>query len=314
MGGAYIRGNGGGTNYHAMEIELRRNMSHGLDFRTSYALGRAWEWQRFGARHPLEKRVNTGAEGSVTHAWKLYAIWELPVGKGRKFLSGASGLLEGILGGWQLATITRMHSGRMLDFGNVRLVGMSRKDLRKVFKLRFDDRGRAVYMLPQDIIDNTNRAFSVQATSPTGYGSLGPPGGRYLAPANGPDCIEMVDPTIFIQGSTATQQFGYNYGPGKCGEGSLVVTGPMYWHTNISLLKRFHLRGSITIDVRAELLNAFNHANFVPVTGSGTLVGFDNRAGTSPTAYTNPSSFLLSSSSDGAYAPRIAQLVARISF
>jgi hypothetical protein len=313
-GGAYVRGNGGGTDYHAMEVEFRRNPSRGLSLRTSYTLGRAWEWQRFGARHPMEKRVNIGAEGSVTHALKLYAVWELPVGKGRKFLGGAGRIVDGILGGWQLATITRAHSGRMLDFGNVRLVGMSRKEFQKTFKLRFDDAGRAIYMLPQDVIDNTNRAFSVQATSPTGYGSLGPPAGRYLAPANGPDCIEMVDPTTFIQGSTTTQQFGFNYGPGQCGEGSLVVTGPMYWTANLSLLKRFRLKGDVSIDVRAELLNAFNHANFVPVTGAGTLVGFDGRTGTAATAYTNPSSFLLTNSTDNAYAPRIAQLVARITF
>ena len=314
MGGAYVRGNGGATDYHAMEVELRRNMANGLFFRTSYSLGRAWDWQRFGERHPLAKRINTGAEGSVTHAWKLYAIWELPVGKGRKFLGDAGGVLDALFGGWQLATITRVQSGRMLDFGNVRLVGMSRKDLQKAFKLRFDDAGKAVYMLPQDIIDNTNRAFSVQATSPTGYGANGPPTGRYLAPANGPDCIEMVDPTIFIQGSTATQQFGYNYGPGQCGEGSLTVTGPMYWATNFSLSKRFALKGSLTLDIRAEMINAFNQANFVPVTGSGTLVGFPNGTGTAATAYTNASSFLVVNSTDQAYAPRVVQLVARLSF
>ena len=44
-------------------------------------------------------------------------------------------------------------------------------------------------MLPQDVIDNTVKAFNVSATSPTGYGPLGPPTGRYFAPANGPDCI-----------------------------------------------------------------------------------------------------------------------------
>ncbi len=313
QGGAWIRGNGGGTDYHAMEIELRRNMANGLFFRTSYSLGRSWEWQRFGLQQPDQKRINTGVEGSITHALKLYAIWELPIGKGRRLLGSAHPVVDAILGGWQLATISRVQSGRMLDFGNVRLVGMSRKEFQKAFKLRFDDAGKAIYVLPQDIIDNTNRAFSVSATSPTGYSSLGVPTGRYLAPANGADCIEMVDPTSTIQAS-ATAQFGYNFGPGKCGEGSMVVTGPTYWSADISLVKRFKLKGNATIDFRAELLNAFNHANFVPVTGSGTLVGFDNRTGTTATAYSNPSSFLLTNSTVNEYAPRVAQLVARFSF
>ena len=262
----------------------------------------------------MEKRINTGEEGGITHALKLYAIWELPIGKGRKLLGSAHPVVDAILGGWQLATISRVQSGRMLDFGNVRLVGMSRKEFQKAFKLRFDDAGKAIYMLPQDIIDNTNRAFSVSATSPTGYSSLGVPTGRYLAPANGANCIEMVDPTTFIQASTATAQFGYNFGPGQCGEGSMVVTGPTYWSADISLEKKFKVKGSATILIRAELLNAFNHANFVPVTGAGTLVGFDNRTGTTATAYSNPSSFLLTNSTAAEYAPRVAQLVARFSF
>jgi hypothetical protein len=239
---------------------------------------------------------------------KVYAIWELPIGKGRKRMGNAHPVLDALFGGWQLATISRVqHHPRPA-------VGMSRKEFQKAFKLRFDDAGKAIYTLPQDIIDNTNRAFSVSATSPTGYSSLGVPTGRYLAPANGADCIEMVDPTSTIQASTATAQFGYNYGPGKCGEGSLAVTGPTYWAADISLEKKFKLKGSATILVRAELLNAFNHANFVPVTGAGGLVGFDARTGTTSTAYSNPSSFLLTNNTDPAYAPRVAQLVARFSF
>ena len=59
-----------------------------------------------------------------------------------------------------------------------------------MFKLRFDDAGKQVYMLPQDVIDNTILAFSVSATSASGYAGAAPTG-RYFAPANGPDCIEV---------------------------------------------------------------------------------------------------------------------------
>ena len=47
-------------------------------------------------------------------------------------------------------------------------------------------------MLPQEIIDETFKAFSVSATSANGYGSLGPPSGRYIAPADSLDCIETI--------------------------------------------------------------------------------------------------------------------------
>ena len=99
--------------------------------------------------------------------------------------------MERIIGGWQLSLASRVQSGRLIDVGNVRVVGMSMDDVQKAFKLRFDHAAKEITMWPQDIIDNTVRAFSVSATSATGYSALGAPTGRYFAPANGPDCIEV---------------------------------------------------------------------------------------------------------------------------
>jgi hypothetical protein len=45
-------------------------------------------------------------------------------------------------------------------------------------------------MWPDDIIQNTILAFAVSATSASGYSGASPTG-RYFAPANGPDCIEI---------------------------------------------------------------------------------------------------------------------------
>jgi hypothetical protein len=106
-------------------------------------------------------------------------------------------------------------------------------------------------MLPQDVIDNTIRAFSVSATSATGYGSGGAPTGRYFAPANGPDCIEIDNGADF----------------GDCGVRSLVVTGPMFQQHDISIAKRVKVVGRTNFEFRLEMLNAFNNANFVPVSG-----------------------------------------------
>jgi hypothetical protein len=178
-----------------------------------------------------------------------------------------------------------------------------------MFKLRFEDAGKVIYMLPQDVVDNTIKAFSVSATSPTGYGALGAPSGRYLAPANGPECIELTDPNMLRVGGAV--QFGSNFGAGQCGEGSLVVNGPMYWTTDLSLVKKIRLKGDMAIDFRAELLNAFNKANFVPVTGGGNPVGFDGRGGTAAGGYTSPGSYLVTTTNDN---PRVAQLVARFSW
>ena len=47
-------------------------------------------------------------------------------------------------------------------------------------------------MLPDDVILNTRRAFSTSNATVNGYStSLGAPEGRYLAPANSADCIQV---------------------------------------------------------------------------------------------------------------------------
>ncbi len=285
LGGAFVRSNRDNTSYHAVEVQFARRASRGAWFQTSYTFGKAYLTGYESLRRPPVKTLNAGGEGGVTHGMKFFGGLDLPFGKGRKFAGDAGRLLDGIIGGWQLTTTVRVQSGRLIDFGNVRLMGMSRKEFSKAYKLRFDDAGRKIYMLPQDIIDNTVKAFSVSATSPTGYGALGAPTGRYLAPANGPDCITMVDSGIY----------GTNFGYDGCGEGELVVTGPMYKTFDVGIEKKFQIKGRTNLVFRAELLNAGNWANFAPV----------------GTASATPGAYEVTGLADG---PRIAQLVFRFNW
>jgi len=189
-------------------------------------------------------------------------IRHLAFGNGRHFLGSANGWVDRLVGGWEIDGITRIQSGRMLDFGNVRLVGMSKQDLQKAYKMyEYAATGLNasapvnIYMLPQDILENSIKAFSTSATSPSGYGSLGAPTGRYLAPPGGPDCLETINGT----------PIGNIAGYGECGARSIVVTGPTYHRWDISAVKRTRIVGRTMFEFRADLLNAFNHPNFTPV-------------------------------------------------
>ena len=135
------------------------------------------------------------------------------------------------------------------------------------------------------IIDNTVKAFSVSPTTANGYSSLGAPSGRYMAPAGGPECIPMVDTAIY----------GTNFGYDGCGEGELVVTGPSFKTVNLGISKYFKVKGSSNLEFRAQLINAFNWANFTPV----------------GTATATTSAYEVTTLSDG---PRIAELILRFSW
>jgi hypothetical protein len=259
LGGAELLGNGGYTKYNSLQLELRRRLSDGLQFQSSYVFGRAYGSERYSLRTGRRTVLDTGGEGGVTHAFKTNWTYELPFGQGRHFGSGVGPAMDRLIGGWSFDGIVRIQSGRMLDFGNVRLVGMSKKDLQNAFELRFDAAGRAVYMLPQDIIDNTRKAWNVSATSATGYSALGVPEGRYIAPVNGPDCIEL--------GQSVTNLIN---GFGDCGANNVVVTGPRLVRFDLSAVKRVRVKGSLNFEFRAEFLNAFNHPWFTPVAGFDT--------------------------------------------
>ena len=137
---------------------------------------------------------------------------------------------------------------------------MTAEDVQEMFRVRIQPNGR-VYMWPQEIMDETIKAFSTSATSATGYGSLGAPSGRYFAPANGPDCIELDEEGDF----------------GTCGVGSLVLTGPILRQHDIAVSKRIRLFGDTNLELRIEALNAFNQVNFDPEDGIGstTLTGWE---------------------------------------
>jgi hypothetical protein len=257
---ANFESNTGYTKYDSLQLEATKRMSHGLLVQGSYVFGNAYESARYSLKAGRKQVIQTGDPGSITHAMKFNWIYELPFGNGRKFLGSSNGLVDRLVGGWEIDGIARIQSGRMIDVGNVRLVGMSAKDLQKAFKIyEYAATGINasapvnIYMFPQDILENTIKAFSTSATAASGYGNLGAPSGRYLAPAGGPDCVETISTSY-----------------GDCGVRTLVLTGPRYQRWDISAVKRTRVVGRTMFEFRADMINAFNHPNFTPVVSTST--------------------------------------------
>jgi hypothetical protein len=240
--------NGGYANYNALAVELRRRMTKGLMVTGSYVFSKT---QASDYDHLRKARPNTVTTTHIPNVFKANWIYELPFGQGAWLFGNTSGWLNKVIGGWQFGGTTRIQSGDPVELGtganatgnvDVRLVGMTRKELQKALKIRYDDAHRIVYSLPQDIIDNTIRAHNVNATSATGYGALGAPTGRYIAPANRAECIQVYQ--------------------GDCGGNSTVIQGPRYVIFDLAASKKTRIREGIEFEFRAEMFNAFNNTNF----------------------------------------------------
>jgi hypothetical protein len=230
------------SDYHALQLEIRRRLSRGLQVNGSYQYALEGGSSFLGFHYG---RAMIPTNGSVRHAIKTQWDWKLPVGRGERYGANAHPILNGIIGGWQFNGVGRIQA-RMSNFGNVRLVGMTKEEAQQLYKwdVRVDPASglRTVYTMPDDVILNTRRAFNVSASSPTGYSDLGVPTGRYFAPANSADCLQLK--------------------AGDCAPQTLLLRAPFFSRFDIGVTKRFPIQGRVNFELRADILNVFDNINF----------------------------------------------------
>ena len=238
------------SSYDALQIEVRRRLSRGLQLGGSYQyaleFGSAFLGRLYG-------RVSNPT-ANVRHAFKMQWNYSVPVGRGRRFGTDMNSILNAVVGGWEFDGAGRVQA-RALNFGNVRLVGMTVDELTDMYFFRIgpdpENPGRRlVTMLPDDVILNTRRAFSVLATSPTGYSDLGVPEGRYIAPANSDTCLQFKS--------------------GDCAPRTTLVRAPWFTRFDIGLGKRFETNSRVSFELRFDVLNVFDNINFNPTANPGS--------------------------------------------
>jgi hypothetical protein len=258
LGGAFVIDNGGQTWYDALQLELRRRLSRGLLLQASYTFSKS-EANTLGSdsatfsQYPTLRDPFTAkglSQYDITHAFKANFIYELPIGRGQKWLTGSSKLVDGFVGGWGINGSIRMNSGSPFRLGHVQLVGMTAKELQDSVKVRYDPTGaKNVFYLPQDIIDNTRRAFlygivsnNITYQAPSGLTGNTAPTGRFIAPPGYGNCLEAY--------------------VGQCGFTDLTIKGPNFFRSDISVVKKIKFTENTNFELRAEFLNAFNNINF----------------------------------------------------
>lgn len=118
----------GNSNYNGLQLTLRHVMAAGLQFDFNYTYsksidvgsnaervngfessGLAFNSQVINAFSPNLWRALSDFD--TTHQINSNWIWDMPFGRGRKFLSGSSRIVNGIFGGWGLNGLIRWTSG-----------------------------------------------------------------------------------------------------------------------------------------------------------------------------------------------------------
>jgi hypothetical protein len=105
------------ANYNALQTKLTKRFSSGFAGLVSYTYGKILDTNGGdsdyvnGNQDDNNHRADYSvADNSVRHRLVLSPIWQLPLGKGQRFLNGG-GFTNAIAGGWELAGIITFQSG-----------------------------------------------------------------------------------------------------------------------------------------------------------------------------------------------------------
>ncbi|MBI4458675.1 MAG: carboxypeptidase regulatory-like domain-containing protein [Acidobacteria bacterium] len=215
----------GNSSYNALQVDLRRRLSRGLQFRANYTWSKnldmnsgltiaqaANQTQLVMDRNDLRRDWGPAAI-NTTHQSSIAAGYELPFGRGKSWLNSAGGVADKLISGWQLNGIVTLLSG----FPFTPQVGSNRSGDGNV---RNPDR------------PSLNPSFT----------------GRILRK----DPNRWFDPNAFVLPTPGTF--------GSLGRG--VLTGPGLSTADLSLLKNTALSERVSLQFRAESFNLFNRSNF----------------------------------------------------
>lgn len=127
----YVWRSVGTAAYNAMQVNLQKHMSHGVQFDLNYTYSRSFDISsdayRIGAEGGLggqvinawsPKALRAVSDFDLTHQFNANWIADLPFGKGRWLGRDAHGALEAIIGGWQLSGLARWTSGFPIGVSN----------------------------------------------------------------------------------------------------------------------------------------------------------------------------------------------------
>jgi hypothetical protein len=107
----------GHSSYHALIVKADRRLSQGLTFQWNYVLSKLMtdsDTYFANSATAAQDHYNRRTEKSIgqydqTHTLKFSTLYDLPFGKGRKWLT--SGALSQVIGGWRIAAIMVYSSG-----------------------------------------------------------------------------------------------------------------------------------------------------------------------------------------------------------
>lgn len=244
-------GNDASTSYGAFEIKVEKRFSQGLQFLAHYTYSKAYNYSAdIGNYYSVDPKLVYGPDDfNRIHMFVANTVYELPVGKGKRFMSNASRAMDLAVGGWQISNTLTWGGGLPFtpSIGECNAIadaGPCYPDLRpgqsfSTGKHR-DSNGNLTWFTP--VASLSQATFS--ATDLTGE-----------------DTCTLARPT---SGPFALPACGH---VGNAGRNWL--RGPHAFFSDMSLAKNFNITEKYRAQFRFDAYNVFNH----PVLGFSSTQG-----------------------------------------
>jgi hypothetical protein len=242
------------SNYHSLQVEVRKRFSDGFQFQADYTFSKALTDapDAQGNNQSTLENFRTFRDKSLdyrrsvddqTHRFVINGLYDLPFGRGRRFWSGTNSVVNQVVGGWSIGGIgvysTRppffITSGRTSfnawqggsqDAGPAQLLGMTFEEFKQ---------NVGVFRTPGGVFWFNPALLDVTLNATTGR----------------------------VQTSTLKPGLIGQPAPGTFGNFPLnSINSGDFFNIDMSATKRFPIRENVTFEIKTTFINILNKANF----------------------------------------------------
>ena len=249
----------GQSTYNALQAKLERRFRNGLNLLASYTYSKTLtdadsayagltafgSSDTFTAQNPHNLNSEKALSyQDVPHSFVLSYLYELPIGKGKKFLN-KGGVVDKVVGGWQVGGVQRYQSGApFIPFSSTSQ------------NSQFGTPNTRLSLIPGQPLLSPNAQSYNPFLDPnvSGSGCNEQPNGTFVPQStnNFFNCAAFLDPNA----PSLVAQRGYTFGnlPKVFGN----IRSPHYLNEDFSLIKRFTLYEAHVLSFKADFVNLFN--------------------------------------------------------
>lgn len=260
---------GGSDSYNALQTQLSRRFGSGVTMNAQYTFAKSFgttagsneaRTAANNARSIADWEYDRSYNNfDVRHTFNLSAVYELPVGKGKRFDWGGVG--NAILGNWEVGTIFNARSGLPVE------VGITRPDV----AVQCVNSAGCLVNTSATATTTVPNGFTAQLPTVSGANPLpagfvavvNVPGGGASRNVRRPDLIPGVNPYLNNDRNLLNPAAFAIPVAGTFGNLSRnALRGPNFRQADLIFNKRIPITETVKLEFRTEIFNVFNQANF----------------------------------------------------